>query len=463
MQTFFQMFFFLLFLVLTVYFSLLQKLRTRTMPTQRPLTSSVRRIAKAPSRLSNRSASLTRTSQYNQTKNSTAKVNQTINRAAKPFTEKQIAARREKEHQNLVKWQQANKYFREMKARLDLFEHWNQREELRRTKSTGSHLNRLGLSSLNNSLNQLNSNSLNYLNRTDELDMYWSTDQLVNTRKDNQQLAKKVDNQLCSELINELYTMDPRKIPYDIDLDLLRRPEAVNKLKAKVNKQENELNKLKEKCLAAKQELEHRRMTRSNMVNHKRQLEQLYLEYSKNWLSDWNVRFSRLELKCCDEELIFPARKGQLRGKDRLRLRNNLVSEHFDHCKQLLLHVRRLSGHHHKMNKLTGNKLKSNLVKFELNCNQNKRTGGDHLHHQQQQRNLEYNLDHSQTSNEMQSHLMQLLNDDEFRCLSNVMRTTINLLDTYTNLIKRRAGLYAALYEYVFSFNNYCESIVYKF
>ena len=385
-----------------------------------------------------------RTSQNNQTKKIRFKAPKTLN-------EKQIVARRDKEHQNLERWQKADKYFREMKARLELYENWDQRE-LRRTKSTGGRLNQLDSSELNQFNYYKSFNSLNYsLNKIDELEMGWSKEEKLIHTKSNQQLTaeERVENQLCSKLIDELYILDPRKIPYDIDVDLLRRPEAVVKLKQKVNKQELKLQKLKDNCSAVKSELRLKARLKTKLTNHKKQLEQLYLEYTTNWLPNWQQRSNRLELKCSDEELnlLFPARRGQVKGKDGLRLRNNLISEHFNRCQQLLQQVRKISGYF-RMNK----DLTSFTSKLEKAGEDDHRKAADKSDNQKNNLNRrqkleQNNLENFESNNEMQSHLMQLLTDDERQVLANVLRSTINMLDTYTTLIKRRASLYGALYE----------------
>lgn len=470
------------------------------MPTQRPLTGSVRRIA---GRVTSRASTSRPTShpprttqQASQNQARTAGVGGSARSGSRPraFTEKQIAARREKEQQNLEKWQKHHKYWSEVKARLELFEHWDQKEQLRRTKSTGSHLNHLGvldcsafaqlgsldrLNSLNhlNSLNQLNSlnhrnrlgsfnQSFSCLNRTEQLN--WSSNQppvgsgMANAK--TQQLADQLTaDHLCSELINELYILDPRKIPYDTDVELLRKPEAVDRLREKVKKQESKLRRLREECLTVRKRLKLKQRSRAGLSAHRKQLEQLYLEYSGSWLADWQARLARLELRCSDEELnlLFPARRGQIKGKDRLRLRNNLVSEHLNRCRQLLLQVRKLSGHYKVKNwtarnaagplgKQPADKRQSgdqpndsrNPNGAVLHSNPGKRKSNlddqENLHNPKEQQNLD---------GEMQSHLMQLLTDDERQVLANVLTTTIRMLDTFTTTIRRRANLYAALFE----------------
>lgn len=401
----------------------------------------------------------------------------------KAFTEKQIAARRDKEQANLERWQKYNKYWSEVRARLELFEHWDQKEQLRRTKSTGSHLNRLGtldcaftalgsLDQLNSPLNRPNrlssfNHSLSCL--TEEL--HWSSraaDGLASTSKNhqpqpNQQLANELTaNRLASELINELYIVDPRRYPYDIDVELLRKPEAVEKLRRKVRKQESELGRLRDACLTARRRLKLRQRSRASLAAHRKQLEQLYLEYSNSWLADWQQRLARLALRCSDEELnlLFPARRGQIKGKDRLRLRNNLVSEHLNRCRQLLLQVRKLSGYY-KVRNVTGHDAErkprrprkdkcgnvqadGRALHFNLDTGDEGDQKGEPKNKRQEEQTEEQNF---AGNNEMQSHLMQLLTDDERQVLSSVLATTIAMLDTFTTTIRRRASLYAALFE----------------
>ena len=239
-----------------------------------------------------------------------------------------------------------------------------------------------------------------------------------------------------------------------MDVELLRRPEAVDRLREKVKKQENKLNKLRDECLTFRRRLKLKQRSRASLSAHRKQLEALYLEYSRSWLTDWQARLARLELRCSAEELnlLFPARRGQIKGKDRLRLRNNLVSEHLTRCRQLLLAVRKLSGHC-KVKNVTGCERKptksrdrpndGRALHFNLNTRnledqENQRE--DHRKDQSEEQNLAGN-------NEMQSHLMQLLTSDERQVLANVLATTINMLDTFLTTIRRRATLYAALYE----------------
>lgn len=432
----------------------------------------------------------------------------------KAFTEKQIAARREKEQQNLEKWQKHHKYWSENKARLELFENWNQKEQLRRTKSS-SHLNHLGvldcsafaqLGSLDrlNQLNSLNHRSFNrsftYLNRIEQLNassskLNGSGNPTASGTAQTQQLADQLTaDHLCSELINELYILDPRKIPYDIDVELLRKPEALDRLREKVRKQENKLGRLREECLTVRKRLKLRQRSRGSLSAHRKQLEQLYLEYSGAWLADWQARLARLELRCSDEELnlLFPARRGQIKGKDRLRLRNNLVSEHLSRCRQLLLQVRKLSGHYKVKNLTARNPLgkqssdkhgdhdSRNPAALHSNPGRRKSTledqenlrnpkghpvycSKDHpvycskdtsMHrskdnplHRSKDTSIHRPKDNPKEDAEMQSHLMQLLTDDERQVLANVLATTIEMLDTFTTTIRRRANLYAALFE----------------
>ena len=154
---------------------------------------------------------------------------------------------------------------------------------------------------------------------------------------------------------------------------------------------------------------------------------------------------ARLELRCSDEELnlLFPARRGQIKGKDRLRLRNNLVSEHLNRCRQLLLQVRKLSGHY-KVRNVTGRPGRQSDGCGDRAAGANGRELQFNLDSTEDQRNQK---EERTGHNGAQSHLMQLLADDERQVLANVLATTINMLETFTTTIRRRATLYATLFE----------------